>query len=212
MTRPNGTYPDRLTVVFTPSGLACSLSSVTVVNGRDYPGDPLPLTGEGLTALNHPDLAALAEAFSTSIAAERDSLAESLASMTAERDSLAESLAAMTAERDAITLERDTAAEAAATVPTLQARVEELEALLNPPDSIWPNEFQRLLTSQQKAAIWNATEPPLTDMAADLFTIVTPMPFGEGSQPQMAVMLLGQLLPELFTPEEVNRILSRTAP
>jgi len=205
MTRPNGTYPDRLTVVFTPSGLACSLSSVTVVNGRDYPGDPLPLTGEGLTALNHPDLAALAEAFSTSIAAERDSLAESLASMTAERDSitaerdamaaerdsLAESLASMTAERDAITLERDTAAEAAATVPTLQARVEELEALLNPPDSIWPNEFQRLLTSQQKAAIWNATEPPLTDMAADLFTIVTPMPFGEGSQPQMAVMLLG---------------------
>lgn len=184
MTRPNGTYPDRLTVVFTPNGLACSLSSVTVVNGRDYPGDPLPLTGKGLTALNHPDLTALAEAFSTSIAAERD----------------------------AITLERDTAAEAAATVPTLQARIEELEALLNPPDSIWPNEFQRLLTSQQKAAIWNATEPPLTDMAADLFTIVTPMPFGEGSQLQMAVMLLGQLLPELFTPEEVNRILSRTAP
>jgi len=212
MTRPNGTYPDRLTVVFTPNGLACSLSSVTVVNGRDYPGDPLPLTGKGLTALNHPDLTALAEAFSTSIAAERDALAESLASMTAERDSLAESLAAMTAERDAITLERDTAAEAAATVPTLQARIEELEALLNPPDSIWPNEFQRLLTSQQKAAIWNATEPPLTDMAADLFTIVTPMPFGEGSQLQMAVMLLGQLLPELFTPEEVNRILSRTAP
>lgn len=83
-----------------------------------------------------------------------------------------------------------------------------VDAALAPIPELYPYEFQRLLTSQQKAAIWNATEPPLTDLAIDLLTIVSPMPFNAGSELHTAVLLLGQAMPQLFTEAEVARILA----
>ncbi len=77
---------------------------------------------------------------------------------------------------------------------------------------LYPNEFQQLLTPAQKLAIWNSTDPTLSLLAIELVTIVSPMPFTPGSQLYSTVQLLGMLLPELFTPSEVTRILSDTPP
>lgn len=101
---------------------------------------------------------------------------------------------------------------AAASVPSLQARIVELEEILNPPNAIWPNAFQALLTSPQRAALWNATDPNMIDMAVNLLTIASPMPFNEGTPLYNSVLALGQLLPDLFTEAEVARILARQAP
>lgn len=185
MARADGTYPDRLTIVFTPNGLAMSLSSVVVFGGREYPGDPLPLTGEGLTALNDPALTALAESFAAEIAAERDALA-------AERDEAVAAKTAAETERDA-----------------LQAQ---LDAITNPPDGIFPYQFQRLLTDAQLVAIQLSADPTLIRMRTDVQTIVSPMPFGDGSNLRNGVMYLGMILPELFPQSEVDRILARQAP
>lgn len=87
-----------------------------------------------------------------------------------------------------------------------------VDAALAPVPQLYPYEFQRLLTSQQKAAIWNATEPPWTDLAIDLLTIVSPMPFTAGSNLHNAVLYLGQAMPELFPEAEVARILAMKAP
>lgn len=87
-----------------------------------------------------------------------------------------------------------------------------VDAALAPIPALYPYEFQRLLTSQQKAAIWNATEPPLTDLAVDLLTIVSPMPFNAGSDLHNAVLYLGQAMPQLFTEAEVARILAMEVP
>lgn len=87
-----------------------------------------------------------------------------------------------------------------------------IEEIPDPPAEVYPYPFQKLLTTAQKNAIWNATEPPLTDLAIDLVTIISPMPFDEGSELRNAVLLLGQLLPELFTESEVARILTMQPP
>ncbi len=95
---------------------------------------------------------------------------------------------------------------------SLTARIAELEAILYPVNAIWPNQFQRLLTSPQRAVLWTSTESQLIDLVVDLLTIASPIPFGEGSELQAAVMGLGQLLPDLFTPGEVARIIARKPP
>lgn len=88
----------------------------------------------------------------------------------------------------------------------------ETQELPDPPATIYPYDFQKLLTQAQRDVIWNATEPPLTGLAVDLVTIISPMPFGEGSPLRDAVNLLGQLLPGLFTESEVARIIAMNPP
>ncbi len=80
------------------------------------------------------------------------------------------------------------------------------------PVSLWPYEFQGLLTDDQLVAIQLSTEPLLIRLRTKVQTIVSPMPFGEGSQLYQAVQLLGMVMPELFTPEEVSRILACQPP
>jgi hypothetical protein len=169
--------------------VALEVRDLYTVAGRDFEGDPRPMTAEDAEAV-----AFLGE-FNAAAVAERDTAVADLAVRTTERD-----------EAQALAESRQ------ATITTLQARVTELEAILNPPDGIYPYQFQRLLTNEQLLAIVNSGDVVLIRMRTDVQTIVTPMPFSEGSDLRRAVEYLGFVLPELFTPGEVARILARTPP
>lgn len=85
----------------------------------------------------------------------------------------------------------------------------------SPPDeprTIWPYEFQDLLTDDQLVAIQTSAAAPLIRMRTQVQTLVSPMPFDETSQLYQGVQLLGMVMPELFTPAEVARILSGVNP
>ena len=95
MSRPDGTYPYETLMRHTPGGVAVSHRTLTVVGGKEYEGEPQPLTGEGLTDLKDPALTALIESVNTTAlaaAAERDALTQQVATITAERDAAAQSL------------------------------------------------------------------------------------------------------------------------
>lgn len=195
MARPDGIYPYETLIRHVPDGLGISHATITVVNGREYPGDPLPLTGDGLTALDDPALKALGESFSAAVADERDAL-----------KSQVETLTASVADRNAAISEKD------ATIADLRSQVASYEAVLNPPDAIYPFEFVSLLTDDQLTAVQLSTDPTLIRLRTQVQTIVTPIPFGDGSPLRNGVAYLGMVLPDLFPPEEVARIISRTAP
>lgn len=188
MARPDGIYPYETLIRHLPDGLGISHATITVVNGREYPGDPLPLTGDWLTALDVPALRALGELFSASVFDERDAL-----------KSQVETLAASVAENDA-------------TIAALRSQVASYEAVLNPPDAIYPFEFVSLLTDEQLTAVQLSTDPTLIRLRTQVQTIVSPIPFADGSPLRNGVAYLGMVLPDLFPPKEVARIISRMAP
>lgn len=86
------------------------------------------------------------------------------------------------------------------------------ETLADAPVELWPYQFQELLTDEQLVAIQTSEIPALIRMRSKLQTIVSPMPFGPGSELQMAVYALGMLMPSMFTETEVARILNRQPP
>ena len=117
-----------------------------------------------------------------------------------------ETLTASVADRNAAISEKD------ATIADLRSQVASYEAVLNPPDAIYPFEFVSLLTDDQLTAVQLSTDPTLIRLRTQVQTIVTPIPFGDGSPLRNGVAYLGMVLPDLFPPEEVARIISRTAP
>ena len=89
------------------------------------------------------------------------------------------------------------------------------EQSASPPNelaTIWPYEFQGLLTDDQLVAIQTSMAPALIRMRTKVQTLVTPMPFDPSSELYQGIQLLGMLMPELFTAAEVSRILSGQAP
>jgi len=138
----------------TPGGVAVSHRTLTVVGGKEYEGEPQPLTGEGLTDLKDPALTALIESVNTTAlaaAAERDALTQQVATITAERDAAAQSLDTVAAAHTEALAAKDTEIaklneyiNAVADLPKAQeiAKQKEIERL----------EAEQLAIEQQKAA------------------------------------------------------------
>lgn len=137
------------------------------------------------------DAASVLQQLSAAVEAARDAAVAQAAAET-ERDQAQ-------AERDGYKGERD----------ALQAQ---LDAILNPPDGIYPYEFQQLLSDAQLAVVQLSADPAMIRLRTQLQTIVSPIPFGEGSTLRDAVLYLGQALPEVFTDDEVSRIIARRLP
>lgn len=96
MARPNGTYPYETLIRHTPDGLAISHRTITLFDGREFIGDPLPLTGEGVTELKDPALTALAADFSAAAVdalAASDGAVKQIETLTAEKVALAAQVA-----------------------------------------------------------------------------------------------------------------------
>jgi hypothetical protein len=179
----DGTRLYELLARIKPDGsVGLSVRDLVTVGGRDYEGDPRPVSAEDA------EVAAFIAEFNAAAAAAAESAVEALAAKDAEIEQLNADKAA------------------------LQDRIAELEATLNPSDAIWPYEFNALLRPSQRKAVWLSDDENVIDLAVSLLTIVSPMPFGEGSQLRAAVAALGDLLPDVFPPEEVARILDRTLP
>ncbi len=139
------TRPYELLVRFNQSGNVggASVRTITTVNGRDYEGDPEPLSG-----VNDPAFTQFASQFAASAVAERDQLASDKSALETLRDSITAERDLLLTERDALltdkqalteqlgerTSERDSLQ---AQVDPLNAQIEQLhaqlDALLNPP-------------------------------------------------------------------------------
>lgn len=119
----------------------------TTVNGKDYEGDPEPLIGT-----TDPAYAQFAADFSAAVVSERDSLLLQVAALTTERDA------------------------ALAQVAPLQARIAELEALLNPPTNprhVAPFDFIALFTAAELYAVMTSGDPTVIVGRTKLQTIIT---------------------------------------
>lgn len=90
-----------------------SVRYITTVNGRDYEGDPQPLSGT-----DDPAFAMFAKSFSAAAVAERDTLAADKATLTAE---LATANATIATRDATITQHETTIADRDATIETMQA-------------------------------------------------------------------------------------------
>lgn len=87
--------------------------------------------------------------------------------------------------------------------------------LANPPSqarTIWPYEFQQLLTDDQLVAIQTSLHPQIIRMRTKVQTLVSPMPFDSQSELFQGVQLLGTLMPDVFPASEVARILAAAPP
>ncbi len=80
---------------FAPNGTVAGVSvrTITTVNGRDFEGDPVPLSGTGDAAF-----AAFADQFAAAIVAERDTLAAQVNVLTAEKATLQARVSELEAE------------------------------------------------------------------------------------------------------------------
>ncbi len=94
------TRPYELLVRFNQAGnvVGVSVRSITTVNGRDYEGDPEPLSGA-----SDPAFTQFAEQFAAAIVAERDQLASDKAGLIAERDSLIDERDGLAADKEILT-------------------------------------------------------------------------------------------------------------
>lgn len=86
------------------------------------------------------------------------------------------------------------------------------ESMANIPRSLWPFEFISLLTDDQLTGIYTSDNPAVIRMATQVQTIVSPIPFDDGSPLCLGVQALGLLMPNLFTADEVTRILAGVPP
>jgi hypothetical protein len=119
------TKPYELLARFNADGTTAGVTvrTLTVVNGRDFESDPIPLSGA-----TDPAFTQFAQAFSAAVVSERDTLQSQLTAMTIELDSAMSEKATLQSQLDA----------AMNAVVALQARIDELENPPNPfPNSDW---------------------------------------------------------------------------
>ncbi len=189
------TRPYELLARFNQAGgvAGVSVRTITTVNGRDYEGDPEPLSG-----VNDPAFTQFASQFSASAVAERDQLASDKSaletlrdSLTGERDQLLTDKATLTAERDALFTDKQSLTEQLAATTSerdlLQAQVDplhsriaeleaELEAFLHPPANdrhLAPYVFLSRLQPQEIIALQTSMDPIVIVGRAKLQTIIT---------------------------------------
>lgn len=108
-----------------------SVRHITTVNGREYEGDPQPLSGT-----DDPEFAVFAESFAAAAVAERDSL-------LAEKQTLTQQVATLTTEKAAVQAELDALK----------------ETLIPTPTRIWPRDFLQRFTTEEIVAIQLSTDP-----------------------------------------------------
>lgn len=175
-----------------------SVRYITTVNGKEYEGDPQPLSGT-----DDPAFAEFAEAFSAAVVAERDSLATDKATLTTElatanatiatRDATITQNETTIAARDAtietmqadataaatsvaeLTAEKTTLTHQAATLTTekasVQAELDALKASLIPgPRQITPGQLLERISPELMVKIWNSGLPIAGIACATLFT------------------------------------------
>lgn len=134
-----------------------SVRTITTINGRDFEGDPQPLSGA-----SDPAFVAFANQFAAATVSERDALQTQVTALTAERDTYktqADTIPGLTAQIE--TLQSEKAA--------LQVEVDRLTDLVPPPvpdaflSADWPR-FRNLILSDeavQRVAVGNPTAWPL---------------------------------------------------
>lgn len=178
-----------------------SVRYIASVNGKEYEGDPQPLSGT-----DDPAFAVFAESFSAAVVAERDSLANDKATLTtnlatanatiATRDATITQHETTIADRDAtietmqddatvaataiseLTTEKQTLTQQVATLTsekaTVQAELDALKATLVPTATrIWPREFLRRFTNAEIVAIQLSVDPGVIIARTHLQTAVS---------------------------------------
>lgn len=160
---------------------------ITTVNGRDYEGDPQPIS------LDDPAFAEFATQFAAAVVAERDALAAQVQSLTAERD------AAVSAKESA-----------EATLAEVQA---ELDALKNPPINVRrlpPYSFLRRYTQEERQAIRAARRSD--DIIDEILFILTTVRYVDldDQDTQQGVGYIAQQ--GLIAPNRVAEILADALP
>lgn len=76
-----------------------------------------------------------------------------------------------------------------------------------PRTELFPFELLSLLRPGQIIAVQTSYDPIIILLRSKLQTIVSPMPFVDGSEVWEAIEYIGMALPEVFPPEEIARIL-----
>lgn len=76
-----------------------------------------------------------------------------------------------------------------------------------PRTELFPFELLSLLRAGQIIAVQTSLDPLLILLRSKLQTIVSPIPFVDGSEVWEAIEYIGMTLPEVFPPEEIARIL-----
>jgi len=119
------TRPYELLVRFGINGAiaGASVRSITTVNGRDYEGDPEPLSGA-----SDPAFTEFAKQFSAAAIVERDTAKSELAAEKTEHDATKASLATITAERDSLQSQVDELKPQVDTLPGLNGQITSLTA------------------------------------------------------------------------------------
>ena len=93
-----------------------------------------------------------------------------------------------------------------AVLPMTQAEREEVD---RPPprDEMYPYELLSLFRDSQIVTVQTSTDPVLIVLMSKLQTIVSPIPFVDGSEVYDAIEYLGISMPDVFPPAEIARIL-----
>ena len=76
-----------------------------------------------------------------------------------------------------------------------------------PKTELFPFELLSLLRPSQIIAVQTSYDPIIILLRSKLQTIVSPMPFVDGSEVYEAIEYLGVSMPDVFSPEEIARIL-----
>ena len=76
-----------------------------------------------------------------------------------------------------------------------------------PKTELYPFELLSLFRPTQIIAVQTSTDPIVILLRSKLQTIVSPMPFTSGSEAYQAVEYLGLAMPDVFSSEEIARIL-----
>lgn len=153
------TRPYELLARFALDGSVAGVSvrTITTINGRDFEGDPEPLSGA-----SDPAFTAFASQFAAGAVAERDTLQSQVTTLTIERDTLQ-------SQADTIPGLQSQIEELATAKAELEAEVARLTALVPPPipdefaAADWPQFRNRVLSDPavQRVATGNSTAWPL---------------------------------------------------
>ena len=86
---------------------------------------------------------------------------------------------------------------------------EEKEIADTPPPrtELYPYELLLLFRNSQIVAVQGSSDPAMIVLMTKLQTIVSPMPFIDGSEVYEAIEYLGMAMPDAFPPAEIARIL-----
>ena len=76
-----------------------------------------------------------------------------------------------------------------------------------PRTELFPFELLSLLRPVQVIAVQTSLDPIVILLRSKLQTIVSPMPFVDGSEVYEAIEYLGMAMPDVFPPDEIARIL-----